>query len=71
MGKESKMAKRGQKKIDDRIERAFNASCKGVQINIMDIGKVFEVGRLAVAEGADDAMLAAKIRGFVDTIKVA
>lgn len=61
--------KRKQSDVDARVERSFYANCTGVQINVMDIGKVFQVGRTAIAEGADDAALAAKIVAFVDTIR--
>jgi hypothetical protein len=64
-------APRGQKKADERIERAYQASCYGIQVNVLDIGKVFEVGRKAIAEEdmPDDATLALKIREFVETIR--
>lgn len=52
-----------------RVEQAFNASCHGVQIDIMDIGKVFTAGLAAIAEGADDATLQATIITFVQTIR--
>lgn len=62
------MTKSEKKKIDLRIERAYGASCCGVQINILDIGKVFEYGRMQIAKGVDDAALASGIRAYVDTL---
>lgn len=62
--------KRAEQEIDRRIERAFRTTCCGVQINIMDIGKVFHEGRKLLANGADDAALASGIRAFVDTLAV-
>jgi len=63
------VTKRQQKQIDKRIERAYYATCSGVQINIMDIGKVFDAGRKALAEGADEAGLKTAIVEFVETIR--
>ena len=63
------MARQSKKQVRSRIERAYYASCTGVQIDIMDIGKVFRVGETAVAEGADDDALKSKIRAFVETIR--
>ena len=73
------------KRIDQRIERAYYASCSGIQVDIMDIGKIFDAGRQAVAQmdigkifdagrqavaqGVDDAALTAAIRAFVETIR--
>jgi hypothetical protein len=41
-----------------------------VQINVMDIGKVFTFGKLKIAEGEDDAALGASIRAFVETLSI-
>lgn len=57
-----------RKLMDQRIERAYGASCSGVTIDIMDIGKVFEYGRIKIAQGEDDAALAASIRAYVNTL---
>jgi len=63
------MRKPTAKQIDKRIEAAYYATCSGVQINIMDIGKVFAEGRRALAEGADEDGLRARIKAFVETIR--
>jgi hypothetical protein len=60
---------KADKLIDQRIERAYYKTCEGVQINIMDIGKVFEFGKLCVARGDTDAELGTAIRGYVDTLR--
>lgn len=62
-------AKAQQKKDDARINRVYVASCQNVQIPMLDIPKVFAVGRKAIAEGADDEVLKAKIVEFVATIR--
>jgi len=64
MAKQSK----AEKLIDKRIETAYRATCSGVSINIMDIGKVFAEGRKLIATGVDDATLGTGLRAFVDTI---
>lgn len=57
------------KAIDKRVEAAYYATCSGIQVNIMDIPKVFAEGRKAVAEGLDQDALAARILAFVQTIR--
>ena len=60
---------RAEKLADRRIELVYRRWCSGVQIDIMDIGKVFAVGHKAIAEGADDAALERAIVAFVETIR--
>lgn len=49
------MTKSAIRALDKRIERIYYANCSGVQIDIMDIGKVFAAGRL-VAHDGDEAI---------------
>jgi hypothetical protein len=59
-----------QKKIDEaRIEAAYKAGCSGIQVDIMDIGKIFKVGETAISEGVDDIILQQRIRTFVESIR--
>lgn len=60
---------KAEKLIDQRIERAYYATCSGIQIDIMDIGKVFEAGRSAIKQGANDDDLRVTIRYFVEAIR--
>jgi hypothetical protein len=62
------MTKRELKERERRIERAYYARCSGVQINVMDIFKVFRCGADAIAAGASDAELGDKIAAFVASI---
>ncbi len=52
-----------------RVEQVYYANCSGIQIDMMDIPKVFDVGLKAIAEGADDAVLQATIITFVESIR--
>ena len=63
------MAK-GNRKAEDRIAKAYGAVASGVQIPMMSIPAVYDVGRKAIAEGADDEVLKARIAEFVQTIRV-
>lgn len=63
---DDKKVKREIKKIEKRIEQAYYATCRGIQIDIMDIGKVFDAGKKAISEGRD---LETAIREFVETIR--
>jgi hypothetical protein len=66
MTRKEKMAK---KAAEDRINRAYKATCANIQIDIFDIQKVFDHGHLAIAQGVDDAELGTRIRAFVETIR--
>jgi hypothetical protein len=64
-----KRQSKADKAIDKRIETIYYRNCSGIQINIMDIPRVFAEGRKAIAEGADDTALTAKIVAFVESIR--
>lgn len=42
-----------EKRVDKLIEQTYYKYGSGVQINVFDIGKVFEAGRSALAAGTD------------------
>lgn len=57
---------KAEKIVDRRIELAYYKSCAGIQIDAMNIGKVFQFGREAIARGVDDDHLASSIRTYVE-----
>jgi hypothetical protein len=61
---------KAEKQADLRISAAFRERCSGIAINVMDISKVFTVGRAAILEGADDKTLGDRVAAFVDTIRM-
>ena len=65
----TRAGKRSAKIADKRIERAYNATCPGIMIDIMNIGKIFAYGRTQIAQGVDDAALALAIHAYVQTIR--
>lgn len=54
---------------DDRIGAIYGRNFNGVQISVLDIGKVFAAGRAAIAANGDDAAILAAIAPVVATIR--
>jgi hypothetical protein len=54
------------KKLDKEIERIYYANCAGIQIDMMDIPKVFAVGRSAYTNGRD---MKEAIVSYVESIR--
>lgn len=61
------MTKREAKTLDKQIERIYYANCAGVQINVLDISKIFAAGRAAAAAGTD---IEAAVLNAVATLRV-
>jgi hypothetical protein len=60
------MARKKIDPVDRRVELAYYRSCSGIQIDIMDISKVFKFGRdLILKEDPADAQLDVAIHQFV------
>lgn len=63
-------AKRKQAAEDAYVERAYYRYCQGVQVNVMDIGKIFAHGRTLLATCDSLEKLGAELRAYVDTLAV-
>ena len=48
-----RMTTRERNRLDDEIERIVRTDCHGVQISILDIGKVFKAAYAAHEAGAN------------------
>lgn len=60
-----------EKRAQDRlIDRAYSANCNGIAINMLDIPKVFAVGRARLEAGASYNELVEAIKAFVAKIRV-
>jgi len=55
-------------RAEKRIDAAYRKRCCNIQVDVMDIGKVFKLGHELIAQGADDEALAAGIHTYVQTI---
>lgn len=55
-----------EKRMDKQIEAIYYRRCAGIQIDIMDIGKVFTAGRVAILAGQDPE---AAIVACVETLR--
>lgn len=44
---------KANKALDKEIDRIYREDCSGIQISMMDVPKVFEVGYKAHADGVD------------------
>ena len=63
------MTKAEEKKIDKKVESLYYKRCSGIQINVMDIGAVFKVGKAAALAGKSDDAIGDEIFTFVQTIR--
>jgi len=58
-----------EKAMDKRIESIYNESCKGVQIPMMQIPKIFGIARETYRQGGDDATVRVAIVAYVNEIR--
>jgi hypothetical protein len=65
----AKISKKQARLNDLRVQRVYGERCSGIQINVMDIGKVFKIGTDAIVAGADDQKLGDLLVAFVETIR--
>jgi len=70
MTKTTRRASPAEKLSRARLERAFSRSCNHIVIPMLKIPAIYEVGRKAIEDGADDEAVERAMRAYVDTIKV-
>lgn len=51
------MTKKEKKALDSRISAAYSRACEGWLVSVMDLGKIYAAGAVAVSRGVDDAGL--------------
>lgn len=59
---------RAKRLAEKRIEKAYYRSCAGVQIDILDIPKVFKAGHALIAKGVTEPELETGIRAAVEEL---
>jgi hypothetical protein len=67
--KDQKAEKRRVDAQDKIVERAYYATCSGIQVSILDIPKVFAFGRVKLDAGEDFEALKSSVRNYVETIR--
>ena len=55
-----------EKTLDAMINKVYTENCNRIVVNMMDIPRIFDVGRKAIADGLD---LKTAIVEFVETIR--
>lgn len=60
---------KAQKLVDARVNAAYREVGDRVQVDIMDLPKVFAAARAAVADGVDDAELRTLMAAHLDVIR--
>lgn len=64
-----KTTKAQEKRNRDRVSALYGQACNGVQISILDVGKVMKVGLDGFAAGLDDEAVKKSLTDFVATIR--
>jgi hypothetical protein len=64
-----KISKAQEKRNRDRVSALYTQACNGVQISILDVGRVMKVGLDGVAAGLDDEAIKKSLSDFVATIR--
>lgn len=54
---------------DKIIDTIYRKNCSNIEVNILDIGKIFDVGRKSFAAGDNEQVMTQKIVDFVKTIR--
>jgi hypothetical protein len=62
--------KNATKALNKRVEKAYYATCNGIQIYIMDIGKLLASGRDYLVANPDctDIQLGEHVRSYVESL---
>jgi cystathionine beta-lyase/cystathionine gamma-synthase len=64
-----KKQSKADKLIDKQIDLAYRETCSNIEVNIMDIPRIFEECRKAILAGSTNDELKIVVREFVESIR--
>lgn len=65
----AKAALIGLRKLDKLIEQTYYDNCRGIEISVLDISKVFQAGRAAAMANGAEINLAAMTQAVIAKVQ--
>ncbi len=63
------VTKKAMKANEARVGKLYGKYCFGIQVSIMSLGTIMDVGMEALRAGADDEGIGTAMRTYVETIR--